>query len=96
MAFSHLSIGFHNAHLLVALARSLCENQLTRAKMPYVSTSHEEISRQLNSFAKSADSLCVILDQSLDYSAKFNKICIKLQFSFIFKPVTTNVQGETG
>ena len=45
MPFSQLKIiGFHNAHSLVALARSLCENQLKRAKMPYVSTSHEETS----------------------------------------------------
>ena len=45
MAFSHFLIGLAKlTRSIVALARSLCENQLTRAKMPYVSTSHEEIS----------------------------------------------------
>ena len=46
------------------------------------------IIRQLNSFTEFAASFCVILGQSLDYSTKFNnKLHIKQQFSFIFKPV---------
>ena len=44
MAFSNFLIGFHKAHLFVAPGCSLCENQLTCAKMPYVSTSHDKIS----------------------------------------------------
>ena len=43
MAFSHALIGFHKANKRGQRASELCENQLTHAKMPYVSTSHEQI-----------------------------------------------------
>ena len=36
--------------------------------------------RQLNSYTEFAVTFCVMLDQSLDYSAKLNKICINYNF----------------